>query len=131
MTRFTHYKHWIGTGACIILGLILITAGLGKLLYQAEFLAVIRYKTFLPPGQVNLIADWFPWIELVVGLLLFTGVAARLAAILSCLLIGAFITHNGWLISQGAGYKPCGCLSLVEVLTQNKFSTFHRSYISI
>jgi len=125
------YKHWTGTGAGIILGIILIIAGLGKLLYQAEFLAVILPGSFLSETQARLIAEWLPWLELIFGLLLFTGVAARLMAVLACLLIATFMAYNSWLIRHGQGYEPCGCLGIVERWTQGELSTVGSLYLDV
>ena len=125
------YKRLMGIGAGIILGLIIVIAGAGKLLYQAEFLAIILPNSFLSATQAKIVADWLPWIELILGLLLIIGIAARLVAALSCLLVVTFIAHNSWLISHGLGYEPCGCLGIVERLTQGELSTIGSLYLDI
>ncbi len=89
--RVNQYKYPLAVGASLILGLILGTAGLSKVLNPAE-----TFKIFLDPFNpfpglftpeiARMVIIWLPRIELVVGLLLITGVAARLVAAFSSLL---------------------------------------------
>ena len=125
------YRYWIVIGAGIILGIIFIAAALGKLLNQAEFLAIIVPNRFLSLTQANFIAHWLPWAELILGLLLIAGIATEPAAAVSSVLIAGFIANNSWMISQGLGYKPCGCLSIVERMTQTQLSTIGALYLDI
>ena len=127
------HRHWIGLASSIILGLIFITAGLGKLLDQDEIFGVLfsYYPAFLTSAQAKLAFTWIPWIELIVGVLLITGIAAKFVASLSTLLIAAFITNNIWLINHGLGYKPCGCLGIAERIIQYKLSTLQSLYLDI
>lgn len=95
------YRYWAAIGASIILGLIFVIAGLGKLLNQADFLTVIRTDTFLTPTLAQVVAYTLPWIEIALGALLILGISAKLAAIFSSVLIAAFIANNCWLIAHG------------------------------
>jgi len=105
-------RYWAGIGASIILGLILIVSGLGKLPNQAEFLATILSKSFLPPLLAHLVSRWLPAIEVALGSLLI-------------------IAHNSWVIYQGLGYEPCGCLGILDRFLQGKFSTINALYMDI
>ena len=105
------HKHWIGTGAAIILGLIFLVAGMGKLL-QAEALQayfLTPFAEFLPPAFYKAVFLGLPLVELIVGLLLIIGIAVKLMAIFSLGLIGGFIINNGLLLWRGLGHKPCAC----------------------
>ena len=115
------YKHWIGVGACILLGLIFVIAGVGKALDS-----FVEYKSYLDfrflfaffPGffteaWIQFILTWLPRIEILIGLLLIAGIAARSVAIFSAALISVFIISNAWTISQGLGYEPCGCFGFI------------------
>ena len=128
-----HYKRRAGIAAGIILGLIFAAAGLGKLLHQPEALTV-----FFNPAPDLLTATFFKFfftwlspIELVLGLLLIIGVAARLMATLSSVLIAGFIANNGWLLSQGMGDEPCGCFGGAERIIQARLSTMNSLYLDI
>ena len=115
------YKHWIGVGACILLGLIFVIAGVGKALDS-----FVEYKSYLDfrflfaffPGffteaWIQFILTWLPRIEILIGLLLLLGIATKAVAIFSALLIVIFIVSNAWTINQGLGYEPCGCFGFI------------------
>ena len=125
------YKFWAGVGASILLGLIFLASGLGKLLSQEEFLTVIIPKTFLTPFMANLVAHWLPWVEVVLGFLLIFGIASKLMASLSTVLTIAFIVNNSWLISHGLGYEPCGCFGTFERMFLGELSTIESLYLDI
>jgi uncharacterized membrane protein YphA (DoxX/SURF4 family) len=131
-------KHWLAIVASIILGLIFVAAGLGKLLQPAEafkifFTSYPAYLLdFLTPAFFRAIFIWLPRIELIVGLLLIIGVAAKLMAAFSLVLIAGFMANNSWLISQGLGYEPCsGCFGVLERITQARLSTAGALYIDM
>jgi len=111
------YRCRAAIGAGIVLGAIFIASGLGKIPYQEDFLNILLRISFIPAVAAFIIADALPWVELVAGLLLITGVAARLAAGFSTVLIAAFMAVNSWMIVHNMGHEPCGCLGgLVEPL---------------
>ena len=124
-------RHWLAIGASILLGLIFVTAGLGKLPYHGEFLALILSKSFLTLSQAVIVVHWLPWVELVLGLLLITGIATKLMASLSAVLIIAFIANNSWMISLGLGGEPCGCFGNVEHLALAQLSNMEALYLDI
>ena len=105
------YRHWIGIAAGILLGLIFLVAGLGKLPVQTEAYMIIfgLQRALLHPTLANHIDTWLPRVELALGLLLMAGIATRLMTSFSSVLIAAFIFNNGWEIARGAGENPCGC----------------------
>ena len=107
-------KYWLAVGASILLGLIFVTAGVGKLSNQAEFLAVIVPTTLFTPLQARIIAYWLPWIELALGLLLILGISMKFMAGASSLFIVGFIFYNTWVIQHGSGYSGCGCWGDIE-----------------
>ena len=128
------YRYWVGIGAGIILGLIFIAAGLGKLLQQAENFKIFYTPpiSFLPPALANSISIWLPSIELLLGLLLISGIAARLTASFSSVLIAAFIAYNSWLLGQGLGYEPCAsCFGIWETIFMGELSTTGALYLDI
>ena len=112
------FKYWIGVGASIILGLIFATAGLGKLLHQAEAYKLFFFPDFLTLSLAKFVFIWFPRIELIIGLLLVVGMATKLVTVFSSVLIAGFITNNVWLLIQGLGDKPCGCFGVAERMAQ-------------
>ena len=129
------YKYWIGIGASIILGLIFVAAGLGKLLDQG---GALRFKVFftpyidlLTPAFAKAVFTWLPWIELIVGLLLIIGIVTKLTAAFSSVLIAGFIANNSWLLSHGLGYEPCDCFGMLERITTAALSTVGALYLDV
>jgi uncharacterized membrane protein YphA (DoxX/SURF4 family) len=117
-------KRWVGLGAAIVLGLIFILSGGGKLLNQAEFFSIFftPFADFLLPF-VPVIYRWLPVIEIAIGLLLISGVLARPAAALAVVLLAVLMANNSWLIIHGFGYEPCGCFGILEELAQLRMLT--------
>jgi len=128
-----HYRYWVSAGASIILGLIFVTAGLGKLLQQTETFKIFYtpHMPFLTPVLASAVPIWLPRIELIVGLLLIIGIATKVTAIFSLVLIAAFIAINSWLLSQGLGYQPCACFGILERIFRGTFSTTGALYLDI
>lgn len=113
---------------CILLGLMLVVAGIGKLPGLTDVLGKF-------PGQTEFISDllgplWtstvaffidniLPWIEVVLGIALLLGIFPRIAAILSLPLIAGFMASNAWAISHGEAFGTCGCFGIFETLFGN------------
>jgi len=125
------FRYWLTIGASIVLALVFLTSGLGKLLGQSPFLLSIPYPVFLAPILVNIVNDWLPWGELILGLLLIMGIATQITALLSIVLVASFIFHNSWMVSQGMGYEPCACFGLFTQVFQGKLSTIGSLYVDI
>ena len=127
------YQPWVGIGAGILLGLIFIVAGLGKLLEQTGTLEIFSNlpAPFSTPALVGAVSFWLPIIELVVGLLLVTSVAAKPTAAFSLVLIAGFIATNSWLLSHGLGEEPCGCFGIAETMAQFRFVVINSLYFDV
>ena len=110
--QLMRHKHWIGVGASILLGLIFVAAGLGKLLDPVAIRDMLYIlfpsfsSLFLTSAFTKAILIWLPRIELIVGLLLIIGIAAKLVATFSSVLIAGFIAINSLMIIQGHGRCP-------------------------
>ena len=59
------------------------------------------------------------------------GIIPQITSGISAILIATFIFHNSWLISQGFGYEPCGCLGVLDRVLGGKLSTTGALYIDI
>ena len=127
------YRHWLGLGASIILGIIFFTSGLGKLLVEAELFETYYpgYLDFLSLGQTRLLFYGLPYIEIIIGIFLILGFATKLTAAFSSLLIIGFIASNIWFITNGMGFEPCGCLGIFDRLFQSKLSTQQSLYLDM
>ncbi len=127
MTRL----NWFATGAGIVLGLIFLGAGLGKLLNPMESSIIFVFPEFLPNAVDKFIYEWSPRIEILIGVLLITGIAARLVASLALALTVSMIANNSILLIQGLGDKPCGCFGEAERLAQLNLSVTGALYIDV
>ena len=129
------YRQWSGIGAGIILGLIFVASGVGKILEPIEFLTVLTSTPFLSTKLVILISQWLPWVELVLGLLLIVGISAKFTSSVSFILVIGFIFQNAWLIGHGLGVDDCGCLgrfgNILEIERQITLSSQNALYMDI
>jgi uncharacterized membrane protein YphA (DoxX/SURF4 family) len=123
--RFERKWQWIVIIVipCVLLGLMLLVAGIGKLPGltelgtfpgQTEFLDVI-FGSFWPTVAF-FITNVLPWIEVILGLALVLGIYPRIAAVLSLPLTAAFMTSNIWAITHGEAFGSCGCWGVFESL---------------
>ena len=124
------YRYWLVCGASILLALIFLISGVGKLLEQNAFLLDVS-AVIIDPGVIIIVTQWLPWVELVLGVCLLIGIVPQLAAGISTLLIASFIFHNSWLIGQGLGNEPCGCLGILDRVLGGDLSTTGSLYIDI
>ncbi len=124
------YRYWIAFVASILLALVFLTAGVGKLMGQSAFL--LQISTYIvSEGAAAMVASWLPWVELVLGLCLLVGIFPQIVSGISTLLIAAFIMHNGWMIGQGFGQEPCGCLGILDRVFTGELSTVGSLYVDI
>ena len=131
--RIVRNKHWISVGASIILGLIFVVAGVGKLLQQPEVVRIffIPLPDFLPAALAKAVFNWLPRIELMVGLLLIIGIAPKLVATFSSVLIAGFIAHGSLLIRRGLGSEPCDCFGKLKIVPYTELSIIGSLYLDI
>ena len=94
----------------IFIGSIFLVSGLGKLLspYQ-NFQYVIQAYQFLPSWGEVLVAQIFPWIELIVGVFVFLGLWTPWALRGAVVLFGVFVLVVGQALLRGLPLESCGC----------------------
>jgi uncharacterized membrane protein YphA (DoxX/SURF4 family) len=124
------YRYWVALGASILLALVFLTSGVGKLLGHSAFLLTIS-SWVISEEFAAFIAGWLPWVELALGACLLIGIAPQLAGGISTLLIAGFILHNSWMVSNGLGHEPCGCLGVLDIVFRGEMSTMSSLYVDI
>ena len=106
-----------------------IAAGMGKLLLQSEVAELYIFPDFVPPTFAEAVYNWIPRVELIIGILLILGIAAKFVASLSSLLIAGFISNNSLLLKLGLGSNPCGCFGEAEIIAQERLSVIGALYL--
>lgn len=96
----TNNKYRLGGLAALPLGMVFVIAGIGKLL-------LVGQGTTPPSFVPQALFTSLPYIELIIGGLLIFGVAIKLVASLSILLIAGFAISNILMIELGVS----GCVN--------------------
>jgi uncharacterized membrane protein YphA (DoxX/SURF4 family) len=128
------YRHWLGLGASITLGMIFLVSGTGKMLLQEGKLFETYFPgflDFLSLGQTKLLYFGLPYLEIVIGVFLITGFATKIVAAFTSLLIAGFIASNVWFINNAMGFKPCGCLGIFDRIFKSQLSVYQSLYLDI
>jgi hypothetical protein len=89
---------------------VFIYASLGKLLHPAAFAEAVFNYQILPSQLINLTALILPWLELILGVLLFSGIwlsgAVLGVNLLMIIFLGALVFNT----ARGLNIS-CGCFS--------------------
>ncbi len=96
--------------ARIALGLIFLYASVDKIYHPTEFAQVIFNYQILPDALINIAAIVLPWLELILGLLLITGIWLPGAIVLSNLLLLTFFGTLIFNTVRGVNVH-CGCFT--------------------
>ncbi|MBN2092363.1 DoxX family membrane protein [candidate division KSB1 bacterium] len=92
---------------CII-GFTFIYAGIEKIMNPGEFAVAIKNYRILPDVLVNLLAIILPWIELLAGLAIFTGLYHRGGNLIVLTLLIIFTMAISINLFRGVDIS-CGC----------------------
>ena len=103
----------VETVARWLLGLVFVASSLGKIVDPAAFADNIAAYHLLPLAVVNVIAIVMTWTELLVGLSLLNGVAARSGALLAAAMNVVFIVAAASGMARGLDIE-CGCFSVAK-----------------
>jgi uncharacterized membrane protein YphA (DoxX/SURF4 family) len=91
-----------------VLGVVLVVAGASKVTdLAASGRAVAAYR-ILPYDVATAVGAVLPFVEIALGVLLILGLATRLAAIVSAVLLGVFIAGIASAWARGLRIE-CGC----------------------
>ena len=96
--------------ARIILGCVFIYASLDKINHPDLFAEVVYNYQLLPDSAVNLVAIWLPWLELVCGALLLSGIWIQGSISVLGGLMLIFISAMGISLARGLDIY-CGCFT--------------------
>jgi uncharacterized membrane protein YphA (DoxX/SURF4 family) len=99
---------WLTIVARLVVGVVWVAAGLLKLADPAQSVRAVRAYQILPEAVVPSVGYALPALEVAVGLLIIVGLGLRLVAVLSALLLVAFIVGIGSAWARGLRIE-CGC----------------------
>ncbi len=99
---------WLATVARLALGTVWLVAGALKIGDPAASVRAVRAYRLLPEPVVQIVGAGLPAAELVLGVLLIIGLGVRVGAMLSALLLAAFVV--GIAAAWAGGLRiDCGC----------------------
>lgn len=106
--RLERFWYWAGLGARLLVGGVWIAAGVLKLPDPAVSVRAVRAYQLLPEVVVPTVGYGLPILEIVVGALLIVGLGLRVTAVISALLMVAFIIGIASAWARGLQIE-CGC----------------------
>jgi uncharacterized membrane protein YphA (DoxX/SURF4 family) len=99
---------WLATAARLLLGGVLVVAGMLKVPDPAAAVRAVRAYELLPEPLVAPVAFGLPVVEIAVGLALLAGVFTRAAAVAAAVLLVVFLAGVGSAWARGLQID-CGC----------------------
>lgn len=106
--RGREWRLWAATGARLLLAAVWAWAALAKINDPDAAVRAVRAYQLLPEALVRPVAWGLPFAELALALLLATGLATRLAAAGSAVLLGLFMVAIAAAWARGLQIH-CGC----------------------
>jgi putative oxidoreductase len=94
----------------LILGITFIYASWSKIVSPAEFAKILYGYSLLPAEIINLVAIVLPFVELVCGLALVSGIYTRSSTLIIVFLLLIFIVALSTNLIRGHEFD-CGCFS--------------------
>jgi uncharacterized membrane protein YphA (DoxX/SURF4 family) len=109
---------WVHRVLGVALGGVFLYAAHDKILDPRPLVTIIWNYRILPPGPVNLMAIFMPWMELLIGLGLLTGFSRRAASFWATALLLVFTA--ALMVNAVRGIDvACGCFSTSATETNN------------
>ncbi|MGH3796305.1 MAG: MauE/DoxX family redox-associated membrane protein [Pseudonocardiaceae bacterium] len=101
---------WLATVGRLVLGTVWVVAGSLKLGDLAASVRAVRAYQLLPDTAAQIVGAGLPLVEVVLGVLLIAGLGTRAAALISILLLSAFVVGISAAWIRGLQID-CGCFS--------------------
>lgn len=99
---------YAGTAGRLLLGGVLLWAGLAKIGDLAASVRAVKAYQIMPSQAAEVVGAALPMVEIAVGLLLIVGLTTRVAAGVAAVLLAAFVTGVVWAWARGLRID-CGC----------------------
>lgn len=108
MTRGKTVSDRVAVLIRIVLGVVFLYASMHKIIYPAAFAQTLFHYQVFPNLLVNLTAIVLPWLEVVLGLSLISGILLPGAVFLSNILLSLFLVLLLSAVLRGLDID-CGC----------------------
>jgi uncharacterized membrane protein YphA (DoxX/SURF4 family) len=90
-SRFVRFSPWISTLVRLVLAGVFLAAGAMKAVDPQSSVAAVQAYELLPASLETVVGWALPFVEIALGLLLVTGAFTRLLAVVSALVLAAFV----------------------------------------
>jgi uncharacterized membrane protein YphA (DoxX/SURF4 family) len=108
--RWPQVQPWLSTIARLALAAVWLVAGLTKVGDLPANVRAVRAYRLLPEGVAQVVGSGQPFVEIALALLLVVGLGVRVTAVVSLLLLLAYIA--GIVSAAARGLRiDCGCFS--------------------
>lgn len=121
MTGGRTWMDWVGLWCRLLLGGVMLWAGVTKALNIPETQQATRAYQILPYDLANAWGAMMPFVEIVIGALLILGLMTRLSAVIGTLLMVAFIIGIVSVWARGIKIE-CGCFGGGGATTEPKYA---------
>jgi uncharacterized membrane protein YphA (DoxX/SURF4 family) len=108
LNKFKTYQPWLTLLARLILGGVLLAAGVLKIGNLQKSAMAVRAYEMLPVELANFLGYALPWIEIGIGLLLIVGASVKVCGLLGAFTMLAFIIAIAQAWARGLSID-CGC----------------------
>lgn len=98
--------------ARIVIALMFIIVGVGKIAHPEEFAREISNYQLLPILFINPLAIILPWLEVITGMMILFGIQIRANAFIVSLMLITFTTAIIIAVAKGLSID-CGCYSQI------------------
>ena len=102
----------------IALGGVFVYASLDKIAHPDAFARIVYHYRLLGPSAstgplpANVVAVTLPWVEILAGVALISGVWRREASLVAAVLLVAFLGAVTWALLHGTDIENCGCFTV-------------------
>jgi uncharacterized membrane protein YphA (DoxX/SURF4 family) len=108
MFRRTSWAPWLALLGRLVLGGVWIGAGAAKVTALDESVRAVRAYRLLPDVAAQIIGAGLPLVEILLGVLLVVGAGVRATAVVSAVLMAAFVVGIASAWARGLRID-CGC----------------------
>jgi uncharacterized membrane protein YphA (DoxX/SURF4 family) len=108
--RWGRFQPWLGTAVRLGLAAVWLLAGASKVGDLAASGRAVHAYELLPYDAAMIVGAALPFVELTLGVLLVVGLATRVVAGASAVLLAIFMAGISWAWARGLNID-CGCFS--------------------